>query len=536
MRGSFLSEDRRNGSECSKYRTGKDDDILKDLQILIRSRYGLIHLDTIEEDRSESLLKHLADSLNLPFYTWTIARGLRRPETGQGWDRTADAEKALDHVQSTEASGIYHFQSLGPFLEETVIRAKLSHIARWFSQESGAVILTGADVVVPETARPYAAVASLPPPTRQDYAELLHYIYRDLSKSMDVRLQISKKDFARLLDDLRGLTLLEAEKVLTKAIIVDGRLGSNDIRYVLLAKKDIIEREGLLEYFPVEETMTEIADLEVLKTWLGKRKCVIEEPSIGLRSGLPFPKGILLLGVPGSGKSLCAKAVAMEWKMPLLKMDPSNLYNKYIGETEKNFKRAMEAAEKMAPIVLWIDEVEKIFATGDQEDGGVSQRVLGMFLTWMQDRKERVFVVATSNDVLRLPSEFLRKGRFDEIFFLDLPNPEVRRAIFEIHLRRRGSDPETFDLAALADATEGFSGAEIEQAIVSGLYSALSQDVTLNNELLLLEIKYTRPLSVTRAEDIQQLKEWTRGRAVNAADWALGGEIKPVESETGEVL
>jgi len=525
MRRSFSSESRRAGNECSKYQTCRDEDILKDLQILIRSRYGLIHLDTIEEDRAESLLKHLADSLNLPFYTWTIARGLRRAETGQVWDRTVDAEKALDHVQSMEASGIYHFQSFGLFLEETVIKAKLSYIARWFSKAKGAVILTGAGVLIPETARAYAAVAKLPQPTKQDYAGLLHYIYRDLSKCMDVKLQISKHDFARLLDDLRGLTLLEAEKVLTKAIIVDGSLMADDIRYVLLAKKDIIEREGLLEYFPVEETLAEIADLNVLKTWLGKRKCVIEKPARASSYGLSFPKGILLMGVPGSGKSLCARAVAMEWKMPLLKMDPSNLYNKYIGETEKNFKRAMDAAEKMSPVVLWIDEVEKIFATGDQEDGGVSQRVLGMFLTWMQDRKENVFVVATSNDVMKLPPEFLRKGRFDEIFFLDLPNPEVRSAIFEIHLKRRGSDPKIFDLAALAEATEGFSGAEIEQVIVSGLYSALSQEVVLSTELLLDEVKYTRPLSVTRAEDIQHLREWTRGRAVNAADWTPSSEL-----------
>ncbi len=223
MGRSFSSESWRAGNECSKYKTCRDEDILKDLQILIRSRYGLIHLDTIEEDRAESLLKHLADSLNLPFYTWTIARGLRRAETGQVWDQTVDAEKALDQVQSMEASGIYHFQSFGLFLEETVIKAKLSYIARWFSKAKGAVILTGAGVLIPETARAYAAIAKLPQPTKQDYAGLLHYIYRDLSKCMDVKLQISKHDFARLLDDLRGLTLLEAEKVLTKAIIVDGQ-------------------------------------------------------------------------------------------------------------------------------------------------------------------------------------------------------------------------------------------------------------------------------------------------------------------------
>lgn len=516
MKGFFSTGGWRDAAECEKYKTCGDAAAIRDLEILIRARYGLIWLDTLEEDRAESLLKHLADSLQLPFYAWTISTGLARAETGQVWNETVNPEKALNLIQSFESPALYHLQSFGAFLDDNLVSAKLAHIARRLSMVKGAVILTGASVVIPEAARLHAAVARLPEPARQDYASLLRHIYRDLSKSMNIKLQIGKEDFAKLLDDLRGFTLLEAEKILTKAMIVDHALEADDIRFVLQAKKEIIEREGLLEYFPVEQTMTDIADLEVLKKWLAKRKCVIEKPDQAARFGLPYPKGILLLGVPGSGKSLCARAVAMEWRIPLLKMDPSNLYNKYIGETEKNFKRAMAASEKMSPVVLWIDEVEKIFATGDHEDGGVSQRVLGMFLSWMQDRQGDVFVVATSNDVVKLPPEFLRKGRFDEIFFLDLPNAEVRRSIFEIHLRRRGSDPGGFDLDALVEASDGFSGAEIEQVIVSGLYSALSSEVVLSTELLLEEIRCTRPLSVTRAEDIRMLREWSMGRAVSA--------------------
>lgn len=506
----------RSGGECEKYKTCRDEAAIRDLEILIRARYGLIWLDTLEEDRAESLLRHLADALQLPFYTWTISKGLERAETGQAWKETVNPEKALNLIQTFESPAVYHLQSFGSFLDENVINAKMAHIARCLGVVKGAVILTGANVVIPEAARLHAAAARLPEPARQDYASLLRHIYRDLSKSMNIKLHISKEDFTKLIDDLRGLTLLEAEKILTKAMIVDQGLEAADIRFVLQAKKEIIEREGLFEYFPVEQTMTDIADLEVLKNWLGKRKCVIEKPDQASRFGLPYPKGILLLGVPGSGKSLCARVVAMEWRVPLLKMDPSNLYNKYIGETEKNFKKAMETSEKMSPVVLWIDEVEKIFSTGDHEDGGVSQRVLGMFLSWMQDRRGDVFVVATSNDVTKLPPEFLRKGRFDEIFFLDLPNAEVRRAIFEIHLRRRNSDPGGFDLDALVRVTDGFSGAEIEQAIVSGLYSALSNEVVLSTELLLEEIRCTQPLSATRAEDIRMLREWSMGRAVRA--------------------
>ena len=240
------------------------------------------------------------------------------------------------------------------------------------------------------------------------------------------------------------------------------------------------------------------------------------DPSRAHEFGLDFPKGILLLGVPGSGKSLCAKAVSMEWGLPLLKMDPSNLYNKYMGESERNFKRAMETAEKMAPVVLWIDEIEKAFSTGGSEDGGVSQRVLGTFLSWMQDRKGDVFVVATANDIAKLPPEFLRKGRFDEIFFVDLPDRESRAAIFSMHLKSRQNDPSGFDIGRLAEASAGFSGSEIEQVIVSALYSAFANHTSLTTELLLREIKLTQPLSRTRAEHISALRTWAKERTVSA--------------------
>ena len=243
-----------------------------------------------------------------------------------------------------------------------------------------------------------------------------------------------------MLRHLKGLTVMEAEKILTKAILEDGMLTAEDVRHVIAAKKEVIEREGLLEYYPAEESFAQVADLATLKAWLAKRRGVVAEPGRAARYGLEFPKGMLLLGVPGCGKSLSAKAVASEWGLPLLKLDPSNLYNKYIGESERNFKRAMAAAERMAPVVLWIDELEKAFAQGGSEDSGVSQRILGSFLSWLQDRRGDVFVIATANDVARLPPEFLRKGRFDEIFFVDLPNGPTRHEVFRIHLEARGQE------------------------------------------------------------------------------------------------
>jgi SpoVK/Ycf46/Vps4 family AAA+-type ATPase len=261
--------------------------------------------------------------------------------------------------------------------------------------------------------------------------------------------------------------------------------------------------------------MANIADLVTLKGWLAKRRAVVKEPERAEQFGLTFPRGILLLGVPGCGKSLSAKAVAAEWALPLLKLDPSNLYNKFVGESESNFKRAMRAAERMSPVVLWIDELEKAFASGG-EDGGVSQRILGSFLSWMQERRGDVFVVATANDIQSLPPEFLRKGRFDEIFFVDLPEREIREEIFQIHLDSRGHDSRGFDLVTLAAQTEGFSGSEIEEVVVSALYTAFSNETALDTAAISKEIEATRPLSVTMAEKIQAMRDWAKGRAVRA--------------------
>ncbi|MCI0568871.1 MAG: AAA family ATPase, partial [Acidobacteria bacterium] len=330
-------------------------------------------------------------------------------------------------------------------------------------------------------------------------------------------VQMKSEDFARLLSNLKGLTLLEAERILTKAIVEDGKLAPDDLLAVVEAKKAVVEREGVLEYFPAEEGMADIADLAGLKAWLSERRAILTDPSRAAGFGLAFPKGVLLLGVPGCGKSLCAKAVAREWGLPLLKLDPASLYNKYVGESEKNFKRAMSMAEKLAPTVLWIDELEKAFSSsGDAEDGGLSQRIFGTFLSWLQDRKGDVFVVATANDVSILPPEFLRKGRFDEIFFVDLPDAEARRALFSIHLKKRGKDPKLYDLPRLVEATEGFGGSEVEQAIVAGLYTAFSGHRELSTETLLLEIARTKPMAQTMGEKIQWLRDWAKERTRSA--------------------
>ena len=491
-------------------------DPLQDLDLLLRSRHSIVVLDTSEEDRAESLLKHLADQLDLPLFAWTPSKGLRRTDKEAGIYATAEPGQALDHVESARFPAIYLFKGFEPYLADTVLARKLRDAAEPYGELAGAIILTGADLDLPEPVRQIAAVLQLPPPDVDEYRELLQHILRDLNRRGHVTVDQTPEETQRLLQNLRGLTLLEAEKVLTKAIIEDGKLSPDDIRKVVEAKKQLIEREGLLEYYPVEESLAEVADLATLKDWLRKRQAIVETPERASEFGLEFPRGVLLLGVPGCGKSLCAKAVAMEWGLPLLKLDPSNLYNKYIGESERNFKRAVAAAERMAPVILWIDEMEKAFAGAGDQDGGVTMRILGTFLSWLQDRRGDVFVVATANDVQRLPAEFLRKGRFDEIFFVDLPDEETRAKIFEIHLRKRSQDSLDFDLPHLAAATEGFSGSEIEQVVVAGLYTAFSDEAALSTDGLLREVAATRPLSRTMAEKVESLRAWAEGRTVRA--------------------
>ncbi len=492
-------------------------DALHDLKLLIQSRYGLIHLDSDEEDRSETLLGHLADHLGVDLFVWTPTRGLTRSDLDRGMYDTADPSKALRHVAASSHPGVYQFRGLGAYVERDPILAEhLRDAGQALEAVPGAVVVTGGGLALPESMAPRVATVSLPGPGLEDYRALVSHIVRDLSKRAHVDVELGDGELEALLRHLSGLTLLEAEKVLTKAIIEDGRLHAGDIRHVIDAKKAVVEKEGLLEYYPTEESLAQVADLATLKAWLSKRKAVVDDPLRAEEFGLEFPKGMLLLGVPGCGKSLCAKAVSMEWRLPLLRLDTSNLYNKFIGESERNFKRAMDAAERMSPVVLWIDEIEKAFASGGSEDGGVSQRILGSFLGWMQDRRGDVFVVATANQIERLPPEFLRKGRFDEIFFVDLPDAATRSEIFRIHLSSRSQEPERFDLGTLAARSDGFSGAEIEQVVLSGLYEAFTSERPMDTAALLNEVAATRPLSVTMKEKIDGMRAWARGRTVGA--------------------
>ncbi len=487
-----------------------------DLEMLIRSRYGIIHVDTLEEERVDAILRLVSDRITVPFFTWTRSRGVCRDGNINGVYDTTDPAKALAHVVASDTAGIYHFVGFGTLLQNDAHVDRLKEVAASLGGRRGAIIFSGHDIEAPPALARHIATLPLPKPDVEEFRALLQQVVRDIGRKSDVRHDLTPADENRLLANLTGLTMLEAARVITRAIVEDNRLDVDDIERVMHAKREIVEREGILEYYPVEMTMADVADLEGLKAWLAKRKLFLTDAQRAKEFGLSFPKGVLLIGVPGCGKSLCARAVASEWGLPLLKLDTASLYNKFVGETERNFKRAMQTAERMAPCVLFIDELEKAFAAGGTEDGGLSHRVLGSFLSWLQDRSGDVFTVATANDIERLPPELLRKGRFDEVFFVDLPDADARAAIFAIHMRKRMQRIDGIDTAAVVRATEGFSGAEIEQVVVSALYTAFEGTAQVTTELLLSEAMVTRPLSVTMAEKVAALRHWAKDRAVSA--------------------
>ena len=491
-------------------------DQLRELEILIRAYHPLLLVDTVEDDRLHVLLEHAAEHTGLPLFSWTQIGGLRRelPEPGQTPESNTP-QKVLAFIERSNLEAIFHLQGLEPYLHDPGVIAFLKSIHGKYFGHRGAVVVSGNGIELPPALDYLFTPMNLEAPTPEAYHSFVQAVLHDLASRLQVKVELSSMDVSQLLTALHGLTFFEVQKIITEAVVEDGVLGREDIGRVLKAKRQVIERSGVLEYFPHEHQMGDVAGLQNLKNWLRKRQAAFADPRRAREYGLSPPKGLLLLGVQGCGKSLCAKAVASEWKLPLIRLDPSNLYNRYVGETEKNLRRAIKLAEQMAPVVLWIDEIEKALSQEDAE-GGPAQRIFGTFLSWLQDKKESVFVIATANDISKLPPELMRKGRFDEIFFVDLPGSDARKRIWQIHLKRRKRDPAKFDVGRLVSLTEGFSGAEIEQAVVSALYTSFSRQEDLTTESLVEEIGLTKPLSVTMAERIQTLRDWAKDRAVFA--------------------
>ena len=492
-------------------------DALRTLEILISSRTPLIAIETLEEERVEQALERVAQRLRIPLFVWTMTRGLRRSGSLEPLYDTKELPKALRNLSELPNEGIYLMKDLHRSLGDAAVVRMLQDLTHVFSRDRRAMVLTAPRVELPSELAALASLVKLELPSQTDLRALAQEVFGNLARQHKLGPAPGSEILDKIAAALRGLTLFEAERALTRAVLDDLTLSARDIEVIAEMKKELLSRERVLDCVPEREGLDDVGGLGGLKAWLEKRRKAFTPEA--KEFGIPAPRGILLLGVQGCGKSLAAKAVAKAWELPLLRLEPGRLFDKFIGESEKNLERALATAERMAPCVLMIDEIEKGFASvaSSESDGGLSRRILGRLLGWLQDREAPVFLVATCNQITALPPELMRKGRFDEIFFIDLPALDERRQIFTVHLTHRHRDPAAFDLTALAEASDGFSGAEIEQAVVSALYTAFARGAELATEHILEEIKATKPLSVTRAEDVESLREWARGRAVPAS-------------------
>jgi SpoVK/Ycf46/Vps4 family AAA+-type ATPase len=487
-----------------------------ELRLLVNSRHPIITIETTEEERVEQLLTQVGLDLDVPVYNWSVTKGLARLR-GEPIYHTDDPDQALANMALLAGDAIFLLKDFGRYCENDKICRRLRELAENFRKARRSIVLTGASVQLPPDIYGDAVPFQIGLPDTEELLSAVRQTLAELNRDNHIPVSLDQMAMQQAAQALAGLPKEEAIRTLRMCVLASGKADAAVINDLLEAKRNALRGEGLLETVKRDASFSDIAGIQHLKDWLAKRKSALTAE--GRKFGLEPPKGILITGVQGCGKSLAAKAVAGEWGFELARLDAGALYDKFVGESEKRLRKGLELAQKMAPLVLWIDEIEKAFASAGSSgdaDAGLSQRLLATLLTWMQDREGGVFLAATSNNISALPPEMLRKGRFDEIFFVDLPSPAVRQALFALHLRKRSRDPQTFDLAKLAASSDGFSGAEIEQAIVSGLYSAFAAKQQLTTEILLAELSSTQPLSVTRAEDIAAIREWARTRAARA--------------------
>jgi len=487
---------------------------IKDLELLVAARTPLLLIETVETQRVEDLLRRLTARSGRPLFRWSLAAGLQALEPpGANSAQCQKPTELLQQVLQTRAAALYMLLDLHRVLDDPVVLSQLQSFAGRHAQVPHTLVLVGAEIVLPKELRSFAARFELKLPTLQELEAFVHEEAALWGTQNQKRVQAKQEAIVALTRNLVGISAGEAKRLIRAAIHDDGLVDEADLSAVIDAKYKLLDQGGVLSFEPTSVRLTDVAGLDKLKQWLENRREVFL--SNDAPKGLDPPKGLLLLGVQGGGKSLAAKSVAGAWGLPLLRLDFATLYNKYYGETERNLRESLKTAGLMSPCVLWIDEIEKGLAS-DGDDGGPGKRVLGTLLTWMAERKNKVFLVATANDIEALPPELLRKGRFDEIFFVDLPSEKVRKGIFEIHLKKRGLDAAKFDCEVLALQSIGFSGAEIEQAVVSALYAAHARKEELNTEHIKTEIAATKPLSVVMAERVAYLRAWASTRTVSA--------------------
>jgi ATP-dependent 26S proteasome regulatory subunit len=487
-----------------------------ELRLLVNSRHPIITVETAEEERFEHILLQVAIELSVPLYEWTVTTGLAKYR-GAAIYNTDQPEQALANIALIQGDCIFLLKDFARYCDNDRISRRLRDLAEKFRTVRRAIVISAASVELSRELASEAASFRLDLPSAEELLPRVKNVLAEANREQHIEVSLDAAGMGQVARNLAGLSEEEAIRALRMCIFSRGRADAGLLSDVLDAKRQALKSDGLIESVRRDASFGDVAGLKRLREWIAKRKSALTPE--GLRFGLVPPKGILITGVQGCGKSLAARAVAGEWGFELARLDAGALYDKFVGESEKKLHKALELAQKLAPMVLWIDEIEKAFASAGSSgdaDAGLSQRLLATLLTWMQDRESGVFLAATSNNIRVLPPEMMRKGRFDEIFFVDLPSAEVRAALFELHLKKRGRDVETFDLAKLAVGSDGFSGAEIEQVIVAGLYTAFAEKQQLTTDVLLREIRATQPLSVTRAEEVEAIRQWAKIRTAPA--------------------
>ena len=502
-----------------------------DLSVLIRSRVPILVIDSADETQViNTVLRasgHSSESVEgtviasprqiaaLPVFQWTVTDGLKRLDADFGAAQRTVTEPAqvLKHIRASNLAAIYILLDFHPYLSDPVIVRHLKDIAQEYVRCARTLVLVSVELTIPREVGCLTARCTLALPDRAERRKIVEEIAHQWALAHPREaVKADRRALDMLIENLSGLSVAEARQVARQAVFDNGTVRTADIPAVMKAKYELLNRRGILHYEPATQGIADVGGFGRFKTWLRMRTAAFD----GSAPDLDVPKGVLLLGVQGCGKSLVARASAGILNVPLLRFDCATLFDKYIGESERNLRESLATADLMEPCVLWVDEIEKGFSSSGDSDGGAGRRVLGGLLTWLAEKRTRVFVVATANDIAELPPELIRKGRFDEIFFVDLPHLEARLEILRIHVQRRHIALDSAALLALANASEGFSGAEIEQAIVAVLYTAHAQHVTPNVAMILNELASTRPLAVVMAEKVAALREWAQERTVPA--------------------
>lgn len=499
----------------------KRDEINFKLSCLLKARYPLLYVVSGEEARVEENLQRVSEPLGLKVYRWSITEGIRDLK-GNPREAIKDPLGALNFLDDVKEDCLLVLRDFHPFFKDlTIVRrfrdlyASLPKTVPGQAHFKRHIVVLSPVKTIPAELVNEVTVVDYPLPEGDEVNEVLERLETMVARRRKGYMPLSDEGKLEVVEAALGLTKAEAESVLARTVVETKKF---DVETILSEKEQIIRRSGVLEYFHPREGFSDIGGLENLKVWLMKRRQAFSPRAMAF--GLPRPKGILLLGVPGCGKSLTAKAIGSYWKQPLLRLDVGRVFSSYVGSSEENMRAAIKVAESVAPSILWVDELEKGFsgtASSGQTDGGTTSRVFGSFITWLQEKTSPVFVIATANDVSSLPPELLRKGRFDEIFFVDLPDTKERLDILSIHLQRRGYDPKRFNVTKMAEVSDGFSGSELEQAIISALYDAFDAGEGLTPERIFNAFEETVTLARTMKEEIAKMREWARVRARSAS-------------------